>query len=55
VDEGVRFEKLRNYMVAFTNSVYQNPKSICPRHHMMLPEMIKSQVVTGFERPKEEE
>ncbi|HPQ44953.1 MAG TPA: carboxyl transferase domain-containing protein [Syntrophales bacterium] len=54
VDEIVRFDKLRDYMVAFTNSVYQNPKSICPRHHMMLPRLIKAQVVTGLERPKSE-
>ncbi|MCK7509885.1 MAG: hypothetical protein MZV70_41560 [Desulfobacterales bacterium] len=29
----------------------QNPTSICPQHHMMLPRMIQSQVVTGLERP----
>ena len=51
VDEVVRFEKLRDYMVAFTNSAYQNPRSICPRHHLMLPRLIKSQVVKGLERP----
>jgi glutaconyl-CoA decarboxylase len=54
VDEIVHFEKLRDYMVAFANSVYQNPRSICPRHHMMLPRLIQSQVVTGLERPKKE-
>lgn len=52
VDEIVRFERIRDYMVAFTGSVYQNPRSICPRHHMMLPRLIKSQVVKGLDRPK---
>lgn len=52
VDEIVRYEKIRDYMVAFANCAYQNPKSICPRHHMMLPRMIKSQIVTGLPRPE---
>jgi glutaconyl-CoA decarboxylase len=52
VDEIIRFEKIRDYMVAFTNSAYQNPKSICPRHHLMLPRLIKAQVVKGLDRPK---
>ena len=51
VDEVVRFEEIRRYMVAFANGVYQNPRSICPHHHMLLPRMIRSQVVTGLERP----
>lgn len=51
VDEVVRFEEIRRYMVAFTNGVYQNPRSICPHHHMLLPRMIRSQVVTGLDRP----
>ena len=38
VDEIVRFEDCpRKYLVAFTDSAYQNPKSICPQHHLMLP------------------
>lgn len=41
VDEAVSFAALRNYMVAFANCVYQNPKSICPHHHMMLPRIIR--------------
>ena len=41
VDEVVSFADIRKYMVAFANSVYQNPKSICPHHHMMLPRLIK--------------
>ena len=51
VDEVVRFEEIRRYMVAFANGVYQNPRSICPHLHMMLPRMIRSQVVTGLDRP----
>ena len=54
VDEIVRFEDMRKYMVAFTDSVYQNPRSICPRQHMMLPRLIQSQVVKGLERPEKE-
>jgi glutaconyl-CoA decarboxylase len=41
VDEVVSFTEIRKYMVAFASSVYQNPKSICPHHHMMLPRLIK--------------
>ena len=55
VDEVVRFEDMRRYMVAFTNGVYQNPRSICPRHHLMLPRLIQSQVVKGLDRPGKEE
>jgi len=54
VDEVVRFESLRKYMVAFTRSVYQNPRSICPHHHMLLPRLIRSQIVRGLDRPKKE-
>ena len=53
VDEVVRFEDIRKYMIAFAGSVYQNPKSICPQHHMMLPRLIKSQIVKGLDRPGE--
>jgi glutaconyl-CoA decarboxylase len=28
-------------MVAFTEAAYQNPRSLCPHHHMMLPRIIK--------------
>ncbi|MBN1547627.1 MAG: glutaconyl-CoA decarboxylase subunit alpha [Syntrophaceae bacterium] len=54
VDEVVKFEDIRKYMVAFANSVYQNPRSICPHHHMMLPRLIESQVVKGHPRPPKE-
>ena len=50
----VRYEELRQYLVAFADSAYQNPKSICPQHHMMLPRMIRAQIVKGLERPKKE-
>jgi glutaconyl-CoA decarboxylase len=52
VDEVVRFEEIRRYMVAFAGSAYQNPASICPQHHMLLPRLIRSQIVKGQERPK---
>ena len=41
VDEVVDMPKLRNYIVAFANAAYQNPKSICPFHQMLLPRTIK--------------
>jgi len=51
VDEVVRFEVIRGYLTAFANGAYQNPRSICPQHHLMLPRLIHSQVVTGLPRP----
>ena len=51
VDEIVRFHELRNYLVGFANCTYQNPRSICPQHHMILPRIIRSQFVKGVERP----
>ncbi len=41
VDELASMEKIRNYLKAFAGSAYQNPKSICPQHHMLLPRSIK--------------
>ena len=41
VDEVVSFADMRKYMVSFTDCVYQNPKSICPHHQMLLPRIIK--------------
>ena len=41
VDEVVSFPDIRNYIVAFTEAAYQNPRSICPHHHMMIPRLIK--------------
>jgi glutaconyl-CoA decarboxylase len=52
VDEVVRYEDLRRYMVAFAGAAYQNPSSICPQHHLMLPRLIRAQIVKGLERPK---
>jgi glutaconyl-CoA decarboxylase subunit alpha len=52
VDEVVPFEDLRRYMVAFAGAAYQNPASICPQHQLLLPRLIRSQIVKGHERPK---
>ena len=41
VDEIVDMPKIRNYVVAFADAAYQNPKSICPVHQMILPRIIK--------------
>lgn len=41
VDEIVNLYDLRAYMIAFANSVYQNPKAICAFHQMLLPRAIK--------------
>ncbi len=41
VDEVVSMDVLRNYLIAFTGAVFQNPKSICPQHQMILPRIIK--------------
>jgi len=41
VDEVVPLAKLRQYMIAFTGAAYQNPRSFCPLHHMILPRLIK--------------
>lgn len=50
VDEVVRFNEIRKYLVAFTNCAYQNPQAICPKHHMILPRIIRAQIVKGLER-----
>ena len=41
VDEIVKLQDLRSYMKAFAGAAYQNPKSICPKHQMILPRSIK--------------
>ncbi len=41
VDEIVNVADLRKYLVAFAGAAYQNPKSICPQHQMILPRIIK--------------
>ena len=41
VDERVPLYDLRGYISAFANAVYQNPKSICAFHQMILPRAIR--------------
>jgi glutaconyl-CoA decarboxylase len=41
VDEIVSLPKIREYLVTFTRCCYQNPKSFCPQHQMMLPRLIR--------------
>ncbi|MCF8035451.1 MAG: glutaconyl-CoA decarboxylase subunit alpha [Desulfobacteraceae bacterium] len=41
VDEIVDLVGLRDYLEAFAGAAYQNPGSICPHHHLLLPRMIK--------------
>jgi glutaconyl-CoA decarboxylase len=41
VDEVVPMPDIRKYLTAFAEAVYQNPKSICPQHQMILPRSIK--------------
>jgi len=41
VDEIVNLTALRGYLAAFAGAAYQNPKSICPRHQMLLPRVIR--------------
>ena len=41
VDEIVPLYDLRGYISAFANAVYQNPKSICAFHQMILPRAIR--------------
>lgn len=41
IDEIVPMKDLRKYLVAFAGAAYQNPKSICPHHHLILPRIIR--------------
>ncbi|MEE4355939.1 MAG: carboxyl transferase domain-containing protein [Desulfococcaceae bacterium] len=41
VDEIVNLADLRKYITAFAGAAYQNPKSICPHHQMILPRIIR--------------
>jgi glutaconyl-CoA decarboxylase len=41
VDEVVGLNRVRDYLTAFAGAAYQNPKSICPQHQMLLPRVIK--------------
>ena len=47
VDEIVDMPKIRNYILAFTDAAYQNPKSICPFHQMLLPRIIRDYDANG--------
>ena len=40
-DEISNMGDIRKYMAAFAGALYQNPKSICPLHQMLLPRSIK--------------
>ena len=41
VDEIAKMTELRKYLRAFAGAAYQNPRSICPHHQMLLPRVIK--------------
>lgn len=41
VDEISKMTDIRSYLKAFVGCAYQNPRSICPQHQMMLPRIIK--------------
>jgi glutaconyl-CoA decarboxylase len=41
VDEIVFYPDLRKYISAFAGCAYQNPVSICPHNHMMIPRIIR--------------
>ena len=41
VDEVVPLADLRRYLQAFAGAAWQNPVSMCPRHHMLLPRVIR--------------
>jgi glutaconyl-CoA decarboxylase len=41
VDEVASINEIRRYMMAFASAAYQNPRSICPHHQMLLPRSIK--------------
>lgn len=41
VDEIADLAEIRGYLEAFAEASYQNPASICPHHHLILPRIIK--------------
>lgn len=41
VDEIVDLTSLRSYLMAFAGAAHQNPGSLCPRHQMLLPRLIR--------------
>ncbi len=40
-DEIVDLTEIHPYIQAFTESAYQNPKSVCPFHQMVTPRAIR--------------
>ncbi|MFO7861540.1 MAG: carboxyl transferase domain-containing protein [Desulfosalsimonas sp.] len=41
LDEVADLNEIRGYLEAFAESAYQNPRSICPQHNMILPRIIR--------------
>ncbi|MGA9479714.1 MAG: carboxyl transferase domain-containing protein, partial [Desulfobacterales bacterium] len=41
VDQVAAMTEIRRYLIAFAGAAYQNPRSICPQHQMLLPRSIK--------------
>ncbi|MBA2881063.1 glutaconyl-CoA decarboxylase [Desulfosalsimonas propionicica] len=41
LDEVTNLSEIRGYLEAFAESAYQNPRSICPQHNMILPRIIR--------------
>lgn len=41
VDEIADLAEIRGYLEAFAEASYQNPTSMCPHHHLILPRIIK--------------
>jgi len=41
LDEIADLGEIRGYLEAFAGAAYQNPQSICPHHHLVLPRVIK--------------
>jgi glutaconyl-CoA decarboxylase len=41
LDEIANLSDMSGYLVAFASAVYQNPASICPHHHLILPRIIR--------------
>ncbi len=41
VDEISNLRDIRKYLTAFAGAAYQNPRSICPHHQMLLPRIIR--------------
>ena len=41
LDEIIELTKIREYVIAFAESAYQNPRSFCAFHQMLLPRAIR--------------